>query len=76
MPLCTVIVAHKSGLPARGVRVSGAVSAGGMAKAVNTDTGGRALLEWSSNASLSDIYISGKGHRGPFKNGGTYTFQI
>lgn len=76
MGLCTVHVAYKSGSSASGVRVGGSVSMGGMLKNVSTGKDGRAILEWGSNASLSNIYINGKGHKGPFKNGGTYTFQV
>lgn len=76
MGAATVIVAHKSGSPASGVRVTGAVPMGGVTKDHRTGSDGRVVLQWAHNSNLSDIYINGKGHKGPFKNGGTYTFQL
>ena len=76
MSIGTVHVAHKSGSNASGIRVAASVSMGGVTKAVRTGSDGRALVEWSSSASLTNIYVNGKGHKGPFRNGGTYTFQL
>lgn len=76
MGVCTVYVSHKSGSAASGIRVGGSVSMGGMLNPSHTGSNGRAILEWGSNASLSNIYVNGKGHKGPFQSGGTYTFQL
>nr|VFK35765.1 MAG: hypothetical protein BECKMB1821I_GA0114274_114310 [Candidatus Kentron sp. MB] len=70
---CYVTVTWPSGKPHSGVRLVGSVSWGGMTKAVHTDRQGQATITWSSNNSLSNVYVDGK-ERSGCKNGGSVHF--
>ena len=70
---CYVTVTWPSGKPHSGVRLVGSVSWGGMTDAVYTDSRGQATITWSSNNSLSNVYVGGK-ERSGCKNGGSAHF--
>ena len=55
-------------------KVSGKVKGffGGMTQEVRTDDRGIAILEWSSDADLEAIYVSGQTFHGTYENGRHY----
>jgi len=58
MAASTVIVSHRDGSPARGVRVVLGFS-GGMTRVAYTDSYGRAVVEHASTGRAT-VYVSGK----------------
>lgn len=60
--------------PYENARVSAKVGGffGGMTSEVRTDDRGIAIIEWSSDADLEKIYVSGQTFDGPFENGRKY----
>lgn len=60
MGVCSGIVTHKDGSPARDVRVTGSVSSGGMTDPVRTDRDGKFVLEWRGCSGLSKLFADGK----------------
>lgn len=60
--------------PYENARVSAKVKGffGGMTSEVRTDDRGIAIIEWSSDADLEKIYVSGQTFDGPFENGRKY----
>lgn len=58
MAASTIIVSHRDGSPAAGVRVALGFNAG-MTRAVHTDRYGRAVVEHSSPGRAT-IYVSGR----------------
>lgn len=48
---------------------------GGMTSEVRTDDRGIAIIEWSSDADLEKIYVSGQTFEGPFENGRKYILR-
>ena len=48
---------------------------GGMTRDVRTDDRGIAIIEWSSDNDLEEIYVSGQTFHGPFENGRSYTLN-
>lgn len=49
---------------------------GGMTKDVKTDSKGKAVIEWYSDADLGAIYVGGKKFPGTYVNGGSYTIYV
>ncbi|MCB9532493.1 MAG: hypothetical protein H6700_12070 [Myxococcales bacterium] len=75
MPYTTVIVQHKSGTPASGVRVVLSFgSFSGQTKPVLTDRDGRALIEHSHTGSAT-VYVDGR-DRGSVRTPGSAAFTI
>ena len=72
---CYVKTVWPSGKPRSGVKLGGHVSYGGMVRNVYTDSNGEATLRWSSDNSLTNIYVNGS-DRGPCKNGGSVQFVV
>ena len=69
-----VHVTYSSGKGKKGARVVGENS-NGMTKTVYTDARGHACVTWTSNTGrLTNVYVDGKRHKGPFQSGGTYSF--
>ena len=79
---CTVYVKwySTSGKPAKGIKVVGytdkhALSTEGTQTAY-TDSNGKVKLKWNSYRDLYILYVDGTGHKGTYKDGGSYTFAI
>lgn len=75
---CTVKVTYSSGSPAKGVKVGyevgGSIACVGGGTAGYTDSDGEVTVQWSDGCKCTYIYIDGTSHKGPFKDGGYYTF--
>lgn len=71
MGVCSGVVTYRSGQPASGVAVRGAVSGlgSGMTREVRTDRDGRFVLEWSSDSGLSSLYVDGREVERNVRNG-------
>jgi hypothetical protein len=61
---CYVHVAWDNGNPRSSARVIGSVSFGGMTQTVYTDSDGDATLRWSSDNSLSKVFVNGSNYGG------------
>lgn len=79
---CTVYVKwySTSGSPAKSKKIVGyttdhALSTEGTNIAY-TNSDGKVTLKWSSYKDLYIIYVDGTGHKGTYRNGGTYTFVL
>jgi len=75
---CTVTVTYSSGSPASGVKVGyevgGGMSCVGGGTAGYTNSNGEITVEWSDGCKCTYIYIDGKSYKGPFSDGGNYSF--
>jgi hypothetical protein len=69
MGVCSGVVTYRSGQTASGVTVRGAVQGSGMTREVRTDSNGRFVLEWSSDASLSSLYVDGRSVQSNVRSG-------
>ncbi len=76
---CTVTVTYSSGSPASSVKVGyevgGGMSCVGGGTAGYTDSNGEVTVEWSDGCKCTYIYVDGRSHKGPFEDGGSYTFS-
>ncbi len=75
---CTVKVTNPNSSLAKGVKVGyevgGNLACVGGGTAGYTNENGEVTVSWSSGCKCTYIYIAGKTQRGPFQNGGYYTF--
>ncbi|KPA19618.1 secreted protein [Candidatus Magnetomorum sp. HK-1] len=69
-------ISYRDGSNCSGCRVAASISWGGVTKAVYTDNKGNFTLRWSSDNSISELYVNGTTVRKNIRNGEYVTITV